>query len=295
MRLYVALDRALSLLLEYPALGLAASFVSLYQGLSVSKLTLLSLVVASLLVAACLHLYHLARQRVQQLADGMTAGEEISTNFCFTSVELHELFELWRRRALFWRALDYGSVAHFALFFVKIVGKAGCAAATYKIMPLAVFSLALVRLLYRERLSSASYSMLSLTANTFIWVTHCGFMLAGDPCFGALAREPYSRALPTQVLFACATLAVMNLITPVGQAYLPVKLGIAFVGSLSSSYMHTLYRDGTLRSEEDPEGWNVFWLCIGIFASCMATFHVNTRLVEAAMCRFLRLHFARGE
>lgn len=258
-----------------------------------SEATLVALCLGFLGFALCIHSYDLSKNRVQQVArNGNIRGnrgysQEIQRNFCFVSVELQELFELWWRRALFWRALDWGAVLHMTVFTVKIAGKAECGAVPHAVLPLGVTSLMLVRVLLREKLSSGTYSLLSLLASALIWITDCGFLLAGDRCFGALGKDPFAGPVPAQVLFACTILTITNLITPVSQPYVPLKFGIGFVGSISSSYLHVLYRDGALHREVDPEGWNIYWLCVGIATCSLATFHVNTRLVEAGMLRFL--------
>jgi hypothetical protein len=281
------LERMLTLLLEYPMTGLVAAVVSLNQGFFISEATTVALCLCLLALLYCVHLYDLARQRVQEVARSVDAGIEIRRNFCFASTETQESFERWRHRAMFWRALDWGAVAHNGVFTLKLAWRRECGT-SFQIVPLlAVFSLLLGRMTFREKLSSAAYSLLSLFANTLVWATHCGFLLAGDPCFGAVGREGFADSIQMQALFACAALVITNLITPVCQAFVPLKLSIAFAGSLASSYMHMLFRDGGLNVEVDREGWGYFWLCLGLCICTMATFHANTMLVETGMTRFL--------
>eukprot|EP00193_Tetraselmis_chui_P004133 CAMPEP_0177766898 /NCGR_PEP_ID=MMETSP0491_2-20121128/8772_1 /TAXON_ID=63592 /ORGANISM="Tetraselmis chuii, Strain PLY429" /LENGTH=301 /DNA_ID=CAMNT_0019283347 /DNA_START=145 /DNA_END=1050 /DNA_ORIENTATION=+ len=290
------MDRLQALMVEYPALGLVGSFVALNQGFFMSEATLAALCLGFLGLAACVHWYDLARKRVQQQARRLGGGLEIRPNFCFASAELQESFERCRRRAVLWRALDWGAVLFLPVLAIKLAGKSECGALGYQLWPLSILSACLPRLLYRDRLSTGTYSLVSLVVTTLIWVNHCCMLLRGDLCFGALWRRRVflGPKHPVLAMFGFTALTITNALNPVSQAYVPLKLILTATGSVCGCYMQLLFRDGTIRTEADPEGWGLYWLCVGIGASCMATFHANTMLVEEGMMRYMTVVMMRS-
>mmetsp|Transcript_26656 Transcript_26656/g.47442 ORF Transcript_26656/g.47442 Transcript_26656/m.47442 type:complete len:296 (-) Transcript_26656:89-976(-) len=283
------MERFLTLMAEYPALGLVGSFVALNQDLFRSEATLAALCIGFLGLAASVHWYDLARKRVQQQARRLSGGLEICPKFCFTSAELQDFFELCQRRAVLWTAIDWAAVLFVPIIAIKLARKPECGALRYQLWPLSILLPSLFRLRYRERLSSDTYSLVSLAVSMMIWVNQCCMLLRGDLCFGALWRRRVflGPKHPVLAMFGFTALTITNALNPVSQAYVPLKLILTATGSGCGCYMQLLFRDGTIRTEADPEGWGLYWLCVGIGASCMATFHANTMLVEEGMMRYM--------
>jgi len=290
------MERFLTLMAEYPALGLVGSFVALNQDLFRSEATLAALCIGFLGLAASVHWYDLARKRVQQQARRLSGGLEICPKFCFTSAELQDFFELCQRRAVLWTAIDWAAVLFVPIIAIKLARKPECGALRYQLWPLSILLPSLFRLRYRERLSSDTYSLVSLAVSMMIWVNQCCMLLRGDRCFGALWRRLAFIGSKHYVfaVFGFTALTVANILNPVSQRYMPLKLTMTAVGSVCACYLQILFWDGTVHTEADSEGWVLYWLCVGIVASCVITFHANTVLVEEGMMRYMTVVMMRS-
>jgi len=276
-----------------PLAGTAMPSYPLHEGYALTRdfaLPILCLCCAG--YVTCVHFYDLARLRVQARVQLLDKRASVSTSFCFSPPELQESYERWRFKGALWRAVDWLAVLHMASLHIKVFWMTGCdtphqLANQYQLWAMAVSSVFLARLLFRETLSSFAYSVLSLVAYVYIWISHILFLAAGDVCFGGIAQELYRGPIVTQTLMACAAFCLVSLVAPVSQAFVPIKTVTGFFGCLISSYMHTLFRDEAVNTEVDSNRWGFFWMYLGVSAVAMAYFHFNTRLSEAGMSKFL--------
>jgi len=260
---------------EYPA---AASFL---------LPTLYLFWMAALMYA---HFYDLGRRHVQSLARGVDSRLKIGKDFCFSSAELQESFERWRLNAPFWTALEYLSLLHVALLDLKFALTEECRASGAIFQPwhLAVPVLVCCRVGFRGRLSPFGYSILSFGIYAYAWCVQGSMLLSGDKCFGVIGDESFKGPMVKQAVAASAYFGVTYLVSPVAQAFVPLKLAVGCVGCVCCTYPHVIMKDGAIDFQLDAELWSLYWICVGVLLMAFVSLQASVRLTQAGMSQFLR-------
>lgn len=161
-------------------------------------------------------------------------------------------------------------------------------------IPSGIFAYRMVR---RRALSPAIYSWLGVVVYTFTWISHSVLMLAGDACFGRVARDAFRGPLPIRCAMSVAVFLLLSLFSPVTRRFVPLKLGTAWLGCTITCYLHTLYRDeaGGVTLAADPGRWGFLAIYLTVSLTALGHFAVSTWRSEAAMCSFLRTMARRDE
>eukprot|EP00873_Tetraselmis_striata_P016136 jgi/Tetstr1/436400/TSEL_025231.t1 len=308
------------LLAEYPRLTWGGAILSL----PVALLSILSsgrrFLVASDLwlpvtlsfwagVAGVCVLSRQARARAQVAANQLPLNTPpvVMPNLCLSPAELHDSFERWELSdggVAAWRVREWVSLAHMLGFHVKMWTMPGCGMASgsagllyYQLLfglPTGLFAF---RVFCRRALSPRAYSFLSLAVLTYVWVIHMKLLLNGDACFGGIAHEAYRGPVLLRAAMAVAAFFLMSLMTPVTRVFLPLKLGISWLGCIVTSYMHTLFREeaGGLTQEVDPGHWGFLAIFLAVSLASITNYIDSTWRTETSLRSFFRTLIIRDE
>lgn len=172
-----------------------------------------------------------------------------------------------------------------------------CAVCLIQLSIAALTTASVYRVIRRRDLSPKAYAMISLGVTTYTWTLHAVLLLAGDACFGGIASDGFHGPMLMRAATSVFVLFFMSLVTPVTRAYLPLKLGIAWLGCTTTSYMHVLYREeaGGLVLDVDPGRWSYLAVSLAVSLASLVHFIASTWRSEASLHRFLRTVVRRGQ
>jgi len=252
-------------------------------------------------------LHHNARRRLQEEADQLPheARPVVLPNLCLSPAHLQDTFERWELSddgVVAWRVREWLAVAYSPAFHIKLLMMPNCGLGSgspllYQLSIAALTTASVYRVIRRRDLSPKAYAMISLGVTTYTWTLHAVLLLAGDACFGGIASDGFHGPMLMRAATSVFVLFFMSLVTPVTRAYLPLKLGIAWLGCTTTSYMHVLYREeaGGLVLDVDPGRWSYLAVSLAVSLASLVHFIASTWRSEASLHRFLRTVVRRGQ